>query len=550
MKHKILLSLGLLACSPNFFVSNVHANDFMEETDDDFFDFDNDEDIHIDDNLKEQTRSFSSSTPTRSITGNFAAWRVAFSHADVKPVLYTNIYLKSHSIPTRSIQTYPLGLHYLYKQETSCLSASFFLNRTSKKNFTSSNTTLDSYIDLKNGELPDILDKAARAGGGAGTMFNIGESLGLAAPAKVQEHRFGVLLQADRYYKNWHIDMQLPFLYSERNLFFTDREKDALYDSALVGLIGSSDNISEWEIAKRHFILDKIGFGDFSLKATTEIFINSDGCLELGGFATLPTNFAIKKGIIGTHFTPTNNHPALGLCDINPNAAQLTDANKAQLKNFFSAAMDHLSANILQAELGNKRHITFGALGNFDWYINDAWTMNSNYEFGISLPSTEQRFYIQSITKDEFETKFAAAKALGTAAEKNQAVTELAEEQITNRLFPLVYDTKVFPGFNINGTTHFARTFKNYNFNFGWNWWYQSKEKLYNISAPASKLATIDIENATTPSTSQFKLFGKVHHNYESKNHIWSLSLYTDVTLWNSGIGNDFTLGASLDYKF
>lgn len=546
MKNKILLSLGLLACSPNFFVSQVHAVEFADQSDDDFFDFDNDDDIHLDDSQKQVTRSISSG-PTRSTAGNYAQWRIAFSNADVQKVLYTDIYLQSHRLPYRFLHTYPLGKHSQFKQEEARFSSSFFFNKTSKKNFTSSSTTLDHYIDLKDGQLPDVLDKAAKAGGGAGTMFNIGESLALVAPAKVQEHRFGVMLQLDRYYKDWHIDLQLPFAYVERNLFFTQREKDALYDSALVGLIGSNDNVSEWEIAKRHFILDKIGFGDLHIQAKKEIFTNADGSLELGGFATIPTAFAIKKGVIGTHFTPSNDHPKLGLCDIDIMAATLTDANKTQLENYFSAAMDHLSANILQAELGNKHHFSFGGIGSFEWYINDAWSMTSNYELGLTLPATEKRFYIQKISKEDFASKYAAALA---SANVNQAVTELAEEQITNRLFPLVYDTKVFPGFTINGTTDFARTFKNYNFNFGWNWWYQSKEKLYNISAPASKIATIDIENATAPSASQFKLFGRVHHKYESKKHIWSLSLYTDVTLWNSGIGNDFTLGASLDYQF
>lgn len=548
MKNKLFLMMGLIICGPISFIQSFDnplefSNDF-DDDDDDFFEVGTNP---FDDEPDEETKkSLAKKVPkdVKSING----WNVAIQgQAKARNLLHSDLFLKSSPIRHRNITTFPINLNYLYKHDICDLSATLFFNKTNAKNFTQTSTTLNSYALLENNPIADVLEELATQYGIA-SKFNIGESLQLLAPAKVQEHNLGILFQLDRTHNDWTFDLQIPLLYAERNLFLTDEEKNALYGSALAQIIGSSGDLDEWEIAKQHFISDQIGIGDLKFRFMKQIACDWRGNTLLGGFISLPTAFAIKKGVIGTHFQQNNDRAPLPLEEINPDptaAANLTDKNKEDLANFFSAASDHLMANILHTSLGNKGHINLGLTASCDWYINDAWSMNSNYALEIPIPAKEKRFFIKHQTQEGFDKKYNEAKAVDALS-----VVNFARNELKDRLFPLVYNSFVFPGVILNSITHFSRSFGTWNCNAGWNFWYQGAEKDISIDAPITELPYLDIKNAFAASASQFKIFGKIHHIFETKQYQWSLSLYGDATIWNSGIGNDFTLGLSVDYIF
>ncbi len=549
-KISALLTLGLVFYST---ADVAVASDFnyletaMLEDNDDFA---------IDDSLNsislENSNNFTLTRSFRSPTDNAALIYAFFGFINDNPaaqnaILNVPIYQQTSPIRNRPILEYPFTLPYGFDlRDNNSLTFQFFYNTCSHKNFTKDSTSLGSYFLLGNpariAELEFIDDLS-----GDDNVANLAKALVLFDPATVQENRMGGVLESHVIHNNTVLTVQLPVLYAERNLYLTPSQKAAISISSLGGML-ATDGVDENDFIYKHIVMDQFGIGDLKFKAMYEIHATDTFDIDLGGFVILPTATALKQGMIGTWFDQNNDRAYLDLATIDL-SAPLTTQNQDDVVDFFLAAIDKLSSNILNCPLGNNGHVVIAPSINFDWYFARHWQFSNDFSLQVPLPGQEQRFYQKVQSQAEFLNNYNAAFEEG--ATDPIFFVNYVNTQLQDLFFPYVFPTMVFPGIVFNSTNQIAYEFNACNFYIGSNFWYQGPEHLKSFpNIQNNQDYSYEYAQAAAASAAQEKLFAKVSYNLDSTNYSWSLSAYGDITVWNSGIGNDFTLGISVDGKF
>ena len=534
-KISILLALGLLVQTANAPLIAYDFDDISTQDDDDDFSIDTDLNNLSLDNVD-------SSTITRDASSN--ADTIAFLFgliANPAAILNSPIYQQTSPIRTRPILEYPFALTYGFDlQDNNSISLMLYLNSSSTKNYTKDGTALSSYFLLGSPEKIAELQVA-----GEQTAAALGKSLALFDPATVQENRIGGILESHILHNNVILTMQLPILYSERNLQLKPWEKAAISVSPLgQTLTAEGVNESSTSFEYQHFVMDQFGIGDFKFKAMYEVHTSDTFTADFGGFIILPTATALKQGIIGTWHEQNNERAYLDLTSID--VSNITAQNQEDIANFFLAAVDKLSSNILNAPLGNNGHVVIAPSFNCDWFFASKWQLSSDASLQIPLPTLEKRFFQKTQSQAAFQAAYNAAADAGSIP-----FVDFINQELQDLFFPYVFSTMVFPGVVFNSTNQLVYHHNAcLDFYAGSNFWYQQAETLIIPNPVTQQTSTYDYAGATAASAAQEKLFGKINYNFETTNYSWSFGAYGDITVWNSGIGNDFTLGLCLDGKF
>jgi len=166
----------------------------------------------------------------------------------------------------------------------------------------------------------------------------------------MQERRGGFMLGVAHANGRFNLEFKTPLYYLERNFFVTPEEQEILES-----FFGPSDPEQQ-----KHFISDRVGFGDTRL--TIGFFAVEDDRLQLnvGGEATIPTQIAFKKGLLGSHFKKNSNHPIFNILELFQMVfCEVKDVSQIEAItiNFLLSSFDKLSANLLQTSLGNNGHL-------------------------------------------------------------------------------------------------------------------------------------------------------------------------------------------------
>jgi hypothetical protein len=548
-KISALLTLGLLFNTENH---SLNAHDFTYQNLQ--VDFDDDDDFSIDTDLNNislaNTEHLTRSKPiTRAGSAEFIYnffGLIADNPTAQNAILNLPIYQQTSPIRNRPILEYPFTLPYAFDmRDENDISVMLFLNPWSHKNFTKDSTTLDSYFLLGNPARANELQFIDNITG-EDTAAKISKSLVLFDPATAQENRIGGVIEAHVVHNRVTLNMQLPVLYTERNLYLTPSQKAAISLSSLGGML-ATDGVDEDDFIYNNIVMDQFGLGDLKFKAMYTMHATEIFDLDLGGFVILPTATALKQGIIGTWFDQNNDRAYFDLTSVNP--LDITTQNQKDFINFFLAAVDKLSSNILNCPLGNNGHVVIAPSINFDWNFAHRWKFSNDFSVQIPLPANEQRFYQKTQSEDQFLASYNAAYDAG--AENPDVFAAFVNGQLQDLFFPYVFSTMVYPGTVFNSTNQIAYQFDICDLFFGSNFWYQSAESLEPFNnAQNNQNFTYDDATAAAASAAQEKLFMKLNYNCETTNYFWSLSFYGDITIWNSGIGKDFTLGLGFDCKF
>lgn len=549
-KISVLLTVGLLFCNSTTFLTagyNQKPDFTMQfDADDDDFAFDSTDDLN---NISLENKNSNNTIQTRS--GSADQIYLLFSLLDgngayQSAMLNLPIYQQTSPIRNRPILEEPFTLPYGFDlRNDNSLSVMFFLNTFNKKNYTKNSTTLNSYFLLGNPARLQVLEYINTLIPDL-NLIKMSESLSLFDPAKIQENRLGGVLESHIALGKWNLMVQLPILYAERNLHLTNKEKSAIALSSLGGML-TTDGVSENDFVYQHIVMDQIGMSDLKFKAMYEMHTSDYFDLDLGGFIIFPVATPFAQGIIGTWFTANNNRAYLDLTTIDP--TNVTPESQDEIANFFLSAIDKLSSNILNCPLGNNGHVVLAPSINFDWYISQKWQFSNDFSVQFALPAQEQRFYQLTQSENDFLTAYNAAFNEGS-----EPFAYFVNAQLQNLFFPFVFPTIVYPGTVFNSTNQFVYNDHDWDFYIGSNFWYQGAESItalnnaYNPENPQN--FSFDYPGVGAASAAQEKLFVKINLNVEQPKYSWSLSVYGDITVWNSGIGNDFTLGIGLDCKF
>ena len=426
-----------------------------------------------------------------------------------------------------------------------------FIRKTTRSNFTSSSTRLDSWLALSQASLIAKLEKTIANVNmlAPGTSIEIAKILSLFENMTVEERQVGFMIHGMKRWKNVTLRIMAPLYYLESNFSLTKTELDEV-----ARVLGVMEPEQEKRFRKAHFISDKIGMGDTRIEVDGTVLQRPSLTLRCGGLATIPTAFTWGGNFLGSSFARPSTLPTFDLEPILDSLIGNSSEEEAMtlLTNFALDAFDRIAADLIDVPLGNRGHLGIGAYMRaklpVDAYINTWFAERLKFAGRTSLelfmPAREKRFYINKIDLQGFgDHNF---NDFDLAAENLQFL----KEQAISRLFLRAFSTRVIPGiiFRWNGGMYYKGEL--FGFNIGLDYWLQNKARLSSIHASPRALSEIDIPKAKQPVAQQSKIFGAFVFKHKTDKSTWIFSLNADASLTTKGLGQDYSLAFNFEASF
>jgi hypothetical protein len=451
-------------------------------------------------------------------------------------ILEQDLYLRTNPPNERNILDYPAFYYPYCIPENWHFTGQLWLNVTPRVALFNDEFMLRDYLAFENKNLIAQLDALA-------FDINIPKILSLLGDTEVEERRAALMGWFARRRGKWLIQWKTPIAYVERN-FNLDEQEQAQISQELSALVGTSFDFETFK--KEHLISDKLGLGDSRMTAGYTFVEQPLLWLNAGFLATVPTAFAFAKGLFGSHFPKNSDNPPFDLLEI---LNLVVDGDIQQVQEigvaFLLGALDKLSANLLDSELGNGGHFGLGFFMDQRLYVTPRFSFDTHAEFEYLLPSMEKRFYINRKSAAQFDRLFNPNPL--------QCEEDIAfiQQQLIETLFPRVFDTLVFPGVLLKFTTggHILISPQT-DLIIGYDLWWQQQERLGRIIATGHEqdLARRDI--ATKPAAIQNKLFVTATYEHPGKRGDWCISVNFDKTFLSTGIGSDVSASFRVEYLF
>jgi len=261
--------------------------------------------------------------------------------------------------------------------------------------------------------------------------------------------------------------------------------------------------------------------------------------LFFGGEMTLPTAYAVKKGLYGNHFSKNAGTPELNLCKL-CNLIQNNEIIQVQeiLTNFLVESLDRLSRILLETSLGNNGHVGIGPVVEYRNLVTPKLEFRTRANLEYLMPACERRFFIFKKNQADFDR-------LNPDGPDTYEQLKFLEQQIVETFFPQGYNTIVLPGFIFKLTTALngALAKNKIHIQLGQDLWWQQAEQFGRISAPEKDRERLRTDIAKRPAAFQSKIFGSVTYFRRGRKYDWCVKLYGDDTILRSGIGKDFNIG-------
>ncbi|MFI5333123.1 MAG: hypothetical protein ACHQVS_03405 [Candidatus Babeliales bacterium] len=499
-------------------------------------------------------------------TMEFTPTDIAFNlvNFNAHKILQNELFLRTNDLNTRDIIYSPLFIRQ--KEDNyyfdSIVGLHLFYNQTHRMNFTKDSTSINSYLAISEPNLLDAIKESVAIIQKLNIGFNIDpiNILPLFDNATIQERKVGLMATMEKNWGRYSLRGIVPLYWVERNLFLTDKEQKAIEQE--LGVLGKED---QDEFAENHLISDKLGFGD-SLVTFDALILNTDDYkigTRLGLVATVPTAWAFKKGLKGSNFPKSDAMPQFNFGEL---FAQVGAQNADEvMQNLLFPVVDHLAANILDVDLGNKGHFGLGGImrNEIPWrhYVNHPWVHNLKWTSSLSLqymfPNKEKRYYIQKSDVAAFDALNLNNRSIDEIQEQILADPEYAEQvvnllqtEFVETLYPFVFKTSVFPGVVFQWTPRLMYEGRRLGFDAGADFWIQGPEHLRNINKTPQCPTDLNIDIATKPTAYQTKVLASLFYTGYRDTHDIVVSLNGDKTIQSSGIGKDFTVTLNIEANF
>lgn len=456
---------------------------------------------------------------------------------NLEQVLQEDLYCYTNRINTRSLLDQPLFTTRLFHPAHPWYaSADIFWNKTNHANFTKKSSHICSYLALNNEDIFQMLPSGCEEY--SLTIFP------LLANGHFEERRFGSMLQAGYAWNRFTLRGMTPLYYFERNYQLTQEEKDALMVQ-----FGDVTEAEQERFQREHMISDKFGLGDTRLYGEFNLFKKPTYTINVGPLITVPTAFAMIKGLKGSHYKPCCQRPTV---DFQETCACALDADFTNLIDLGYTALDTLSAIILEDSLGNRRHVGLGGFfdceNNLSRFINRPWTEHIHIKNYLSLeyllPGNETRYFINPADVADYNSRDFHDEAQATDN------LHFLETELIDTIFPYNFKTRVSPGYVFWCDSQIAYQGERIGFTTGLDFWLKSKEKLSSIQSYTIPCNELAIERAHAPLASQLKLLGNFSYTLTRPTRQWFMGLGVDKTFINTGIGKDYTVNAFLRASF
>ncbi len=526
--------------------------DLLTESDTKNSEFDPFDNLVTDINPEDLSSDTASCTPDQ-VAGLLAVIKIF----NISSLLNESIYKKTLVPFSRNLINYPNMQIVTYSDLADRqLTTHIFANFTPKKNYRNSTefkpgTRIGSYLNIENRAIINLYNELRKTDPNLVPFLNINNFLKTLGDARFEERRIGLF--GHYYHKindKTYWQAKLPIFWMERNLNFTQDEKDFLNREA--SFLGDS-NFDENAFARRHLIFDSFGIGTLELTVNRIVWEGINWTFDFGGGLLLPTDYQLARGWYGTYFNPKDSQPILNFCDVvdlsNPFSPQLKPNGQQILNNYFIGALDKLSSILLTCQHGYGKRVGLVLNAHAFWQIKPDFSFNTKYCGEFLLPHENKRFFVpKNASTETFSDIF--NKLPQTTPEEQQIKLDVFQRRLTELLYPRVFTVKTFPGFIFNSVSCLQKNYRNCNFTVGTSSYFQTAEKLL-CGLSREEKAFYNEFKALNESLYNFKLFGKIHRIFHTRHHNdFSISIWADGTLFNQGLGDDISIGFSFDSKF
>lgn len=493
----------------------------------------------------------------------------ALNSFGILKLLEENFFLRTNNLKSRSLLDYPEYLPWRHDKDKRAVYVDLFYNQTSRAFFNKNSSNICSYLGIGKESFMETLAEIASA---VKSTFNIEtnqflELINLFRTFTVQERRFGFMIGGKTTFNHWHLNVMAPWYYLERNHFVNAEVQEDL-DELIADLLENTFGIgpltpaqqSEAEKKKNsfinnHLISDKFGIGDTRIYLDYPIIKKKNMYTRAGFMATIPTAFAMKKGLRGTSLSRVINRPTLDLLDLAEGLTAPVQKVSEQAFDFGIAALDNLGAMILDTPMGNGGHFGLGVMlrnkSPLSSFIKQDWArrviMRTFATLEYQFPATEWRSFRVPVDESLFNMRDFTNTSDQAVVNSNFAFI-LA--QLTDRLFPIALQTKVHPGIIFHWSSHMCYEGDYSGFTIGTDTYVRNKEKFSSIDASPATKKIIDVYNARSPIAYQSKAVASVFFKIDKPDKLWTIALTGDYTFMSKGIGADYTLALNVDVAF
>lgn len=469
----------------------------------------------------------------------------ALEKGSILRLLQQEIYNRTNPINIRSLLDLPsLRPYYLDYCGWQVVVQPFY-NQMDPVYVTKHSPFIKSYINLGDQALANEIDLILEDINNADVLpapiiIDIPQTLSLFQNLRVQEVRTGFMFSFAKEYKDWNFSFRMPIYYLEHNFFLNNTEIDNISRApfftadGLWGQGGTDEAVNQFLYA--NLVNDKVGLGDSRFMALYNLASSCKNDIWLGAIATLPTAATVREGLIGGKFNKCEPIPAFDLLSI----ANLSLCGRGykvteMLETIGIAALRKLSIMLVDVPLGNGRHFGVGPHFDIRHFYNDVFSSRTMIEAEFFSSKTKKRFFLEDKSRFNFNID------LTDTDQANQNIAFI-NEQVLNTFFPVCSQVTVQPGWLFKAYHEFMLDFNCWQLIGGIDFWYQGAEKL-GANFCGSKVSFDTLNQGRRPSAYQGKVFGSFGHYRHGSNFDWSLALTYDDTVFNKGIGKDFTVG-------
>lgn len=477
---------------------------------------------------------------------------------DALCILQQDLYLHTNELNQRSLLDYGIFLPQKYTCSPWDVGAHFFYNQTTRDNYTRNSTKLCSYLAIFQESLLDEIQQRI-SDLNLNTPVDLRSAIPLFAGMTVQERRTGFMMHGMRRWGSCRFRFWFPFYYNESNFFLTPQELDTIQS-----ILGVTDPAEDTKFARKHLIADKMGFGDVRLNLDFPVLGHIGGiATKFGILATIPTGYAIKKGLYGSYFKKSCQGPVLDFSALFDLAVTQMDflALEQIGEQFAFAALNHFAANLIETPMGNGGHAGVGiyvrSKTKLSALIKRAWAehiaIHSRLTIEYLLPKKQRRYFIELSDKARFAALGLDRSPRVIVEQSNEdplyarTVLNFLEHQFSERVFPFALPVTVQPGLIFRWITKYQYEQQGWGYFIGSDSWLTTKEKLYNIDIPPGVPAPLNKKIAQKPFGYQVgtmaNLFWKLPHN-------WMIALNAEYNFSSVGIGPDFMLSFNFERVF
>lgn len=464
-------------------------------------------------------------------------------------------FLATNQLNKRSLLDNPLFLPYgKHKKKRWALNVNSFYLSINRSHLTKKCDQLSSYLALTQETLLEKLENSAAIFKAFNPSFDFDIRLvfSLFTNMTVEERHAGFMFDVAHYGKHSFFRLLIPWYYLERNFSLTPAEKKKVEEE-----FGAVDPQEQEAFQKDHLVSDKFGLGDARLEWGHHLFKTTSTTIHVGVQATIPTAFKWFNGPNGSTYPRPNNFPTLDTDLFFTLIEDPTITNQELVFNKITAlglgALDRLAATLLDAPLGNARHLGVGIFEQnhllLDHFFPKArWArgvvIDSRISLEYLLPAHEKRFFINKVNKSAF-----AARDFDDPTQDQQNLDFLTQELIA-RYYMRAYSVSIQPGIIFRWTSQASGQARIWGWHAGSDLWIQSKETIESIRAPKNILDQLDVAKAKGFMAYQSTIFGGIVYKMQRSLRTWFLSLNGETTYSHTGIGAQWGINISVKTDF